>query len=495
MALNDNDPGASAFHPPVNSIAPVEDLGLTASLVRGLDLQGEFWMGEQGVALDFAEKNERRLRFVSEERAWIAWTGTHWSRACAETLAERFYSDLIAGTLQRAAEATGDKQREALICRAQLMGRRGMRSSALALARPTLMVSRDAFDRNAADLLNTPGGIVDLRTGAISPCDPERLLTQCTAIAYDPDETWPKRFDEIVNALADGDDETEMWLWRAIGYTLTGRVSEDAVFYLRGSGSNGKSTLLKALASVMGEYAHKIDIRYLTAGADQGHATEYAALRGKRLVFASEVEKGQRLAISRLKDLTGGDVQAHRGMHQDARDAAVFAPECKVWLAGNHDLAVHGTDHGTWRRLRKITSNKTFEHSGVRDSLVESEGSAILSAAVFAAGQWYEQGLGDTPAHVAAATAAYRNSQDLLGKFFKDCLRFEPSATLPKQDLTDAYANWLAEEGGDWRASPKELASRLADHGVSEGRVKKGLGRGRCWRGVRLARANDFADD
>jgi putative DNA primase/helicase len=223
-----------------------------------------------------------------------------------------------------------------------------------------------------------------------------------------------------VRALASEDPETEAWLWRAIGYTLTGRVHEDSVFYLRGSGSNGKSTLLKALAGVLGGYAHKIDIRYLTAGADQGHATEYAALRGRRLVFASEVEKGQRLAISRLKDLTGGDVQAHRGMHQDADRAAVFAPECKVWLAGNHDLAVHGNDHGTWRRLRKIESDKTFGHTAVRDSLLENEGDGILAEAVRAAVRWYGEGLGEPPKRVTEATDAYRRSQDLLGKFFAD---------------------------------------------------------------------------
>jgi len=470
------------------AVAAVEPVDLTAGFVRDLEIQGEFWMTEQGISLDFAEKNGERLRFVAEDRSWIAWTGTHWSEACAETLAERFYSELIAGTLQRAANATSDKQRDALIDRARFMGKRGMRSNALALAQPTLMISRTAFDRGAEDLLNTPSGIVDLRTGELTPSDPARYLTRCTAVAYDPDATLPKRFGEIVTALAGEDSETEAWLWRAIGYTLTGRVHEDSVFYLRGSGSNGKSTLLKALAGVLGDYGHKIDIRYLTAGADQGHATEYAALRGKRLVFASEVEKGQRLAISRLKDLTGGDVQAHRGMHQNAADAAVFAPECKVWLAGNHDLAVHGTDHGTWRRLRKIESDKTFGHSSVRDSLLECEGAGILAYAVAAASTWYENGLGSTPQRVEDSTAAYRKAQDLLGQFFSDCLVFEPGANMTKYDFNGAYQTWLEEEGGDLRVGPREMAQRLADRGVKPERTKNA----RIWKGVRARTPADF---
>jgi putative DNA primase/helicase len=481
------DMNHEVFHPPVNTTALVEASDLTAGFVRDLEIQGEFWMTEQGVSLDFAEKNVNRLRFVAEDRSWIAWTGTHWSEACAETLAERFYSELVAGTLQRAANATSDKQRDALIDRARFMGKRGMRSNALALAQPTLMISRAAFDRDADDLLNTPSGTVDLRTGSMTACDPERFLTRCTAVAYESNAPWPQRFGQIVTALAGDDAETEMWLWRAIGYTLTGRVHEDSVFYLRGSGSNGKSTLLKALAGVLGDYGHKIDIRYLTAGADQGHATEYAALRGKRLVFASEVEKGQRLAISRLKDLTGGDVQAHRGMHQNAADAPVFAPECKVWLAGNHDLAVHGTDHGTWRRIRKIESDKSFGHSSVRDSLLASEGTAILAAAVQAAGMWYAESLGITPERVEASTAAYRKSQDLLGQFFRDCLVFEPGVSMTKTAFNAAYASWLEEEGGDLRVGPREMGQRLAEHGAVADRTKVA----RIWKGVRARRASD----
>lgn len=491
--LNENEHDESAFHPAADT-AIAEESGLSADLVRKLGVNGDFWMQEQGIALDFAEKNGNRLLFVAEERAWIAWTGTHWDRSCALTLAELFYAELVREMLERAAKATSDKQRDALVCRAQLMGKRSMRSNALALAQPALMISRDAFDKDAHDILNTPSGIVDLRTGAVKPCDPERLLTRCTAVAFDASATWPTRFGEIVTALAGDDAETEMWLWRAIGYTLTGRVHEDSVFYLRGSGSNGKSTLLKALAGVLGDYSHKIDIKYLTAGADQGHATEYAALRGKRLVFASEVEKGQRLAISRLKDLTGGDVQAHRDMHQSAADAPVFSPECKVWLAGNHDLAVHGNDHGTWRRIRKIESDKTFGHTSVRDSLVEAEGAGILTAAVNAAAMWYEQGLGATPARVEASTAAYRDAQDLLGKFFRDCLVFDKAASVGKAEFTGAYQQWLAEEGGDLRVGPRELGQRLEAQGVKEGRESR-TARGRCWKGVRLRVLKDNGDD
>jgi P4 family phage/plasmid primase-like protien len=487
------DPDAAAFDvadPSVPIARASDHERLTLEFLREHGVTGEFLMTEQGFAIEFAAHNQE-IRYVAEDRSWIAWNGTHWDRACAETLAESFFDDLIRAMLADAAASGESKRRDLLLERVKLASSAKLRRNALALAQPKLMISREAFDRDAADLLNTPGGIVDLRTGEVTPCDPERFLTRCTAIAYDPDACWPERFGQIVRALAGEDDATELWLWRAIGYTLSGRVFEDAVFYLRGNGSNGKSTLLKALASVLGGYAHKIDIRFLTAGQEHGHATEYAALRGKRLVFASEVEKGQRLAISRLKDLTGGDVQKHRGMHQNADDAPAFAPECKVWLAGNHDLAVHGNDHGTWRRLRKIESDKTFAHSAVRDALAESEGAGILAAAVCAAREWYASGLGAPPARVEKATAAYRESQDLLGKFFRDCLVFEPDTYTSKGRFNEAYRTWLDEEGADLRVGPRELTQRLAEHGVTEGRPPRGKGRERCWRGVRLRNASD----
>lgn len=434
----------------------------------------------QGNAIRFARYAGPGLLWVAEDRIWIAFDGTRWDATRGEIIAELLWQRWIAEELRACAAAP---VKETIENAAWLTTAKAKRE-VLQLAQPKLAVSREAFDRNAEDLLVTPSGTVDLRTGVLSLNDPARLLTQCTAVPYEPDAAGQcPNFMNLVSKLAGDDEDTTRWLWRALGYTLTGRTHEDIFFYLRGAGSNGKSTLVKTIFTLLGDYACKLDIGVLTVGKDN-HATELAALRGKRLVMSSEVERGQRLKESLVKDLTGGDPLAARELYQAARAAAVWSPQLKLWLYGNHDLRIGGTDEGIWRRVRKIASFHTFPRSAVRDSLATSEGVAILATAVRAATDWYAGGLGADPATVRDATAAYRAEQDHVGQFFDDCLVFGPEHFITAAAFAATYRSWCLEHGFDHPTSPKELGERLRVRGcVSE---RSGKTRVRGWKGVGL---------
>lgn len=70
-------------------------------------------------------------------------------------------------------------------------------SSAVRLAQSDPRVSILAVDLDShPELINTPSGVVDLRTGTVMPHDPALLLTRVTAHAVDLDEPHP-RWDEF----------------------------------------------------------------------------------------------------------------------------------------------------------------------------------------------------------------------------------------------------------------------------------------------------------
>ncbi|MEI9954506.1 MAG: phage/plasmid primase, P4 family [Pseudomonadota bacterium] len=466
----------------------IETHKLFGEIVEKIDGIG---LTAQGIALDFAHFVSGRVCCLSETREWIAFNGNCWDLATAQTRVEQCWDEYVSHRLGEAATLTGADLKAAMIGIPALLTAK-TRNEVLQLAKPKLAISREVFDRNAEHLLVTPTGTVNLRTGELTPNDPTQHLTQCTAVAYDAEAPDPECFDGLIAKLAGDDAETADWLWRAIGYTLTGDVREDAVFYLRGPGGNGKSTLVKTLFAILGSYAAKLNIRVLTAGAEH-HDTELANVRGARFVVSSEIEKGMRLRESVLKDLSGGEVQTPRDMHQAARDAARWVPTCKVWLYGNHDLVVKDTSDSIWRRLNKIESSHKFPKSGLRDSLAEKEGAGILKWAVHAAIEWYAsaEGLGAQPARVKAATDAYRNEQDTLGQYFAECLVFEPGSLTAYGALTRDYTAWCNEHGYDYKVSPKELESRLTLAGCHRGRAKKSAGSSGAqgWRGVRLASA------
>ena len=84
-----------------------------------------------------------------------------------------------------------------------------------------------------------------------------------------------------------------------------------------------------------------------TASNTDRHPTELAALRGARLVTATETEEGRRWAESRIKQLTGGDPIAARFMRQDLFE---FVPQFKLVIAGNHKPQLRNVDEAMRRR-------------------------------------------------------------------------------------------------------------------------------------------------
>jgi len=82
-------------------------------------------------------------------------------------------------------------------------------------------------------LLNTPGGMVDLRTGAIRPATREDYATKITAAG--PGGECP-RWLAFLSRVTNDNRELQDYLQRMAGYALTGVTTEHALFFLYGRG-------------------------------------------------------------------------------------------------------------------------------------------------------------------------------------------------------------------------------------------------------------------
>jgi putative DNA primase/helicase len=83
----------------------------------------------------------------------------------------------------------------------------------------------------------------------------------------------------------------------------------------------------------MGDYAGTIPMQSLMDQRYGSQTNDLAYLVGKRLVVASEGERGQRLAESKIKMMTGGDRISCRALYKNLFE---FAPHFKLWLATNN---------------------------------------------------------------------------------------------------------------------------------------------------------------
>ena len=120
------------------------------------------------------------------------------------------------------------------------------------------------------------------------------------------------------------------------GYALTGETREHALFFLYGTGGNGKGTFVNALCGCVDDYHRSAPMDAFTETRYERHPTDLAGFRGARLVTGVETEEGRHWAESKIKTLTGGDKISARIMRQDFFE---YWPQFKLLIMATTDPA------------------------------------------------------------------------------------------------------------------------------------------------------------
>lgn len=251
---------------------------------------------EEALALDFAERHADAVRYVAKWGMWFEWDGKCWRVdetrkifSLARNLCRDAANNLNKGSTRRTIASA--KTRAAVV--------------SLASEDRRLAATVDQWDADPW-LLNTPDGVIDLRTSELQPARPEDYMTKITAVA--PDASCPMPlWDAFLEKVTKGDKEYQKYLARVCGYSLTGLTLEHAMFFLYGDGSNGKGVMVNTVSNIVRDYHVTAPIETFTESKTDRHPTELAMLRGARLVTAVETEEGRRWAERRIKMLTGGD--------------------------------------------------------------------------------------------------------------------------------------------------------------------------------------------
>ena len=202
--------------------------------------------------------------------------------------------------------------------------------------------------------MGCPGATVNLRIGTSRAPDQADRITKLAACAPAPSADCP-RWLAFLEEATGKDEGLIRFLQQWCGYCLTGITREHAFVFIWGDGGRGKATFLNTVAAILGNYATTAAMELLTATKFDRHPTELAALRGARLVTASETEKGRAWADARLKALTGGDPIKARFMRQDEFE---YLPQLKLTLMGNHRPSLDSVDDAIRRRLNMVAFDR-----------------------------------------------------------------------------------------------------------------------------------------
>lgn len=427
---------------------------------------------DEALAMRFAERHADNLRFVAAWGKWLNWVGTHW----------RLDDTLLAFDLARAvcreAAAECNKEKIAVVLAS---AKTVAAVERLAKADRRLAATVDQWDTDPW-LLNTPGGVIDLKTGRSSPHDPELHLTKMAAVAPGGTcVTWLAFLDRVTA----GDRELQAFIQRMFGYALTGDTSAHALFFLFGTGANGKSVAIDTIAGILADYHRTAPIETFTASTTERHPTELASLRGSRLVSAVETEEGRRWAESRIKALTGGDKIAARFMRQDYFE---FAPQFKLIIAGNHKPGLRSVDEAIRRRFHLVPFTVTIpleeRDLNLRDKL-KAEWPGILQWLIDGCLSWQQNGL-CPPQAVVDATAAYLDAEDALSAWIDECCLRDANAWTPSNDLFASWKAW-ADQQSEFAGSAKRFTQNLETRGFNM--LRKHNGRG--FQGIDIDRSDE----
>jgi putative DNA primase/helicase len=332
-------------------------------------------------------------------------------------------------------------------------------------------------------LLNTPMGIVDLKTGRLRPHFQGDYVTKITAVATGGD--CPK-FLEFLGTITNSDADLIDYIQRVFGYALTGDTREHALFFAHGTGANGKSVLVSTFSRILGIYHKASPIETFTASSIASHPTDLAGLIGARLVTSIETEEGRRWAESKIKSLTGGDRISARFMRQDFFE---FTPQFKLLIAGNHKPGLRSVDEAIRRRFHLVPFTVTIAPKERDKDLIEKlkvEWPEILKWAIDGCLKWQAEGL-NPPQAVLDATSAYLEAEDATAAWMDE--RCEVKATYWESSAA-LFASWKAwaELAGEFVGSQKQFGEKLEARGIEP--LRKGKNRTRGYEGIRLIEAS-----
>jgi putative DNA primase/helicase len=434
--------------------------GATGNEVGGWDEDDEApEFSDEDLALRFAEAHVYNMRHVALMGRWFLWTGKVWAAD------EKRIAFSLARQIVRAAAREHNKKEAKSIASAKTVAA----VEKLAQADPRLATIVSVWDADPW-LLNTPGGVVDLRTGALRPHSSGDFMTKITAIG--PGGDCP-RFKTFMNEIMAGDEEMIAFIQRVLGYCLTGDIREEAIFFLYGKGQNGKGVLTSTLEWILADYCKAAGDEVFTETRNDRHSTEIARLKGARVVLVAEVEKGRRWAEARLKKMTGGDTLTARFMRQDDFQ---FKPEFKPLISANSKPQLKSFDVAMRRRMNLIPFVVTIPPERRDTELkakLKDEGAGILQWMIDGCLKYQRLGLAP-PASVVRATDEYFRSEDGVANWINEWCKVGEGH---REKSSKLFASWkhYADEARLIAGNNKEFKEEMNRLGFHEKRVTAGV--------------------
>ena len=466
---------------------------------------------EVGDGILYAGIHRDKFLFNKNSQEWLFWQGHYWERdvlgttmAAVEDVVDIYLKEAShkQGEIKAAIEK-GDSDKEsfdrmvqkALYKKATKLRTVRGRNNCLQCAHENsdpLAIRGDENDLYPW-LLACGNGVINLKTGKMTPGQPYQYLTMASPIKWEDLETPAPLWEKTLREIFDNSEPLLSYFQRLFGYAITGLIHEHIFPVLWGQGRNGKSMIVEIISKILGSLAGPIQAEMLLDSGRSGRNTagpspDIMGLKGLRIAFASETDEGRRFSPAKVKWLTGGDTLVARSPHD--KNQITFDPTHKLILLTNHTPHASSNDFAFWERMHLIPFPLSFvdrpprapnERPAIKclDERLKEESAGILAWLVRGCILWQQYGL-DPPGIVTEATSLYRREEDLLADFLEECCFVDESAKVKARDIYDIFLKWyeknISKKGMAQKKFGRILGARFErrkSHGIF---VYDGLG-------------------
>lgn len=212
-------------------------------------------------------------------------------------------------------------------------------------------VNRNKAESDRVKYLTMQNGLFDLDSGHLTPHTNNIFTTNLLPYDYDPKAKcllWLKYLDDVFL----GDLVKIEFAQESIGYTFLKEIPKPALFFLIGTGSNGKSVFENTISNLFGdENVCNVSLNALS--------NEYytSSLFNKMVNISSETPKKRFINTDIVKAAVAGDWISGRSPY---KEPTKFKPYAKHFLAMNEIPSTDDASHGWSRRIYILEFPRTF---------------------------------------------------------------------------------------------------------------------------------------
>lgn len=427
-----------------------------------------------GNGLRFKDNYGEKFRFDHTGNIWYMWNGQIWQDdkgGCVKKAAQYTIAKM-AEEIEVFYKSGDEKAGDAVYKHMKKSASERARNDMLRSASPHMAVEPGIWN-SKHNLMNLQNGTLELDTLQFRGFRQEDYLTFKAGVKYDPAAPCSEWLDHL-NLVFGGDTELISAFQLMAGYSLLSGNPAQVFFILYGAGKNGKSVTVNTLRMIMGDYGIHVAPQTLMQQKNPDKIrSDLVRLQYKRLVTSTEGERGAKLDIGWIKQMTGGEPIVARPLYKAEIE---FIPEFALWFATNHLPEIKEVNEAIWRRLWPIPFNQVIpEDKRITDyekKLLESEGSGIFNWMIEGLKRYYEAGHLIKPQAVIDLMEEYKEDEDPIHDYLTSQCTDDEKAVISSSDLYQDYQKWCEFNGVKYPISQTRFSTCLIDHGYERKKTK-----------------------